>query len=292
MRRVLIALLAPINRILPPWWKVRVYFRLAGRPFEQGGYSGMVKTSRIDPHGFLMQLALDDWMERCAYFVGCYYEIDATATLVRLLRPGDCFMDVGANLGFLTLTASKAVGPEGRVLAFEPNTELAARLDHTLRANGIGNVAIHANALGEDDGEAHLDVTHHFGAGNLRGIGGAAVEVLRGDHFTSGLAANVWVFVKLDVEGFELRVLKGLSSLLTRARTGFLVEVTDQWLQAVGGSAEELFGLMSRHGFHAYRPKVTLRSTFELLPMVGALPDVHQYDVVFLRPEDGWLTRR
>ena len=73
--------------------------RLAGSPFRQGGFYGTVRKRRIYPHRYEMELSLDDWMERFAYFVDCYYEIEATATLLRLLRPRDCFIDVGANLG-------------------------------------------------------------------------------------------------------------------------------------------------------------------------------------------------
>ncbi len=295
LRYTIIAIVAPIIRIFPPWWKVRLYLHLAGSPFQQGGYSGRVAKRRIRPHRYEMELSLDDWMERFAYVVGCYYEIDATASVVRLLRHGDCFIDVGANLGFLTLTASKAVGREGKVLAFEPNAVLAKRMNHALLANKIENVIINKNALGDVDGEAMLDLTQHSGTGNLRNIeigsSGTKVKVFRGDRFINGLAENIWVLAKLDVEGYELRVLKGFQSLIKRPKTGFLVEITDQWLRDLGGSAEELFDLMLGNGFKAYLPKLTLLSKFELRPISRTLAGRHQYDVVFLRPEDGWLSR-
>lgn len=261
---------------------------LVGDPFRQGGYFGKMKSRKLYPHRYQMELSLDDWMERFAYFVGCYYEIDATATVLSLLQHGDCFVDVGANLGFLTLTASRVVGPEGKVLAFEPNKAVADRLVNTLLANSINNVFVHKHALGDVEGEAILDSSDHAGARSLRHIGasGTKVDVICGDRFINQIPDDAWVLVKLDVEGYELRVLKGFQSLIKRPRTGFLIEVTDEWLRTTGGSADELFDLMLGNGFKAYLPMVTFSCRFELRLITRPKADRHQYNVVFLRPED------
>lgn len=266
---------------------------LSGNPYQQGGYFGEVKKRKLSPHDFQMELALDDWMERAAYFLGSYYEIDATAAVLDLLRRGDCFIDVGANLGFLTLTASRVVGPEGKVLAFEPNKAVADRLSHTLLVNRINNVFVHKNALGDEEGTATLDSSAHAGTGSLRHIGasGTKVDVLCGDRFISDIPEETWVLVKLDVEGYELRVLKGFQTLIKRSKTGFLVEVTDEWLRATGGSADELFDLMLGNGFKAYLPRLSFSSKFGLRLIDRPLAERHQYDVVFLRAEDSWHAR-
>jgi FkbM family methyltransferase len=293
LRHQLITVLAPIIRIFPPWWKVRFYMHLAHSPFGQGGYSGKVKKRRISPHSYEMELALDDWMERFAYYVGCYYEIDATATLLRLLRKGDCFIDVGANLGFLALTASRVVGREGRILAFEPNVVLADRMNQTLLNTKIDNVFVNTHALGDEEGEATLHIDSHPGTASLRNVAasGTKVKVVRGDRFVNELAEDTWTLVKLDVEGYELRVLRGFQSLIKRPKTAFLVEVTDAWLREAGGSAKELFEVMIGNEFRSYVPRLTPWSNYELQPIEGPLNGRHQYDVIFLRPGDSWLLR-
>lgn len=293
LRRTIITLISPALRVLPPWWKVRIYMHLIGSPFQQGGYSGKVKRRKVSPHCYEMELFLDDWMERFAYFVGCYYEIDATFTLLSLLRRGDRFIDVGANLGFLTLTASRAVGPEGKVLAFEPNKNLADRLNRTLLSNRIHNVIVYQHALGDIEGEATLDLNTHSGTGSLRHIvaNGMKVDVFCGDRFISEIPDDGYVFAKLDVEGYELRVLKGFQSLIKRKRTGFLIEVTENWLMETGGSSVELFDLMMVNGFKAYLPKLTPFSKFKLHNIESPIVGLYQYDVVFIRPEDGWFLR-
>ena len=293
LRQHLITILAPIIRIFPPWWKVRFYMHLADSPFGQGGYSGKVKKRRIAPHRYEMELFLDDWMERFAYYVGCYYEIDATATLLRLLRRGDCFIDVGANLGFLALTASRVVGSEGSILAFEPNAVLADRMNQTLRDTKIDNVRVNQFALGDEEGEGTLHVDSHPGTASLRNSTaiGKKVKVVRGDRFINELAADTWTLLKLDVEGYELRALKGFQTLMKRPKTAFFVEVTDAWLKEAGGSAKELFELMRGNEFSSYIPRLTPWSNYELQPIEGPLDERFQYDVVFLRPGDCWLSR-
>jgi FkbM family methyltransferase len=293
LRQQLIKILAPVIRTLPPWWKVRLYLHLAHSPFGQNGYSGKVKKRRVAPHYYEMELFLDDWMERFAYYVGCYYEIDATATLLRLLRRGDCFIDVGANLGFLALTASRVVGTEGSILAFEPNGVLADRMKQTLLNTKINNVSLNQLALGDEEGEATLHVDSHPGTASLRNrtAAGKKVKVVRGDRFIKELAADTWILLKLDVEGYELRALRGFQSLIKRPKTAFFVEVTDAWLKEAGGSAKELFELMRRNEFSSYIPRLTPWSNYELQPIEGPLTERFQYDVIFLRQGDCWLSR-
>ena len=233
-----------------------------------------------------MELQLDDPMERFSYFVGCYWGIDVTATVFRFLRRGDCFVDVGANLGFLTLTAAKKVGPDGKVFSFEPLAGMADRLRRMLINNTIENVTVHQCALGDIESEDILDHDEHSSKANLRGANknGEKIKIMLGDHVLNDFVKDIWVFAKLDVEGYELRVLKGFQ-LVHRPKTGFLVEITDEWLRDMGGSADELFDLMLGSGFKAYIPKVTLFSQFELRPISRSLTGRQQYDVVFLRPE-------
>ncbi|MEP7247176.1 MAG: FkbM family methyltransferase [Gammaproteobacteria bacterium] len=293
LRHWTIALAAPAIRILPPWWKVRVYSRLTGSPFTQGGHAGKTVSTRIWPHRYRMELRLDDWMERLAFFVGCYYEIDSTAALVKLLRPGDCFIDVGANLGFMTLTGSRAVGPDGKVMAFEPNHLLASRLNDTLLLNDIRNVTVFENALGSADGSATLSTGTHSGTANLRGTDSAGdeVRVRRGDSFITAIEKSAWVLTKIDAEGYEQRILQGFSHLISRPRTAFLIEITDRWLEELGGSSKHLFAMLSRAGFHAYLPKLSRTGKMTFVAIPSPRNEVPQYDVLFVRPGETWFSR-
>lgn len=291
-RWLLVEAIAPIFRLLPPWWRVRVYQRIAGEPFSQGNFNGRMVRRRVAPHSFEMDLRLDDWMERSAAFIGIYYEIEATEVLRQLLRPGDILVDVGANVGFLTLTGVSLVGPSGRVISVEPNAELLERVRACVSHNGISNVELCPFALGETRGVAKLIIESHHGAASLRHRNslGVDVEVAPGDVVLSGAPQSAWCLIKIDVEGYEQKALKGFESTLARRRTAFLIEITEDWLELVGGSAETLFKTMFEAGYQAFRPIVSRRG-FTLLAINGHLRGTKQYDAVFLRAEDRWCDR-
>lgn len=234
------------------------------------------------PHGFLMALDTRDWMERFAAINARYYALDATAVIGAWLKPGDAFLDVGANLGFLSLTASKLVGDNGQVVAVEPNPALAERLETTIVANGITNIRQVRAALGAESSEVALSANGHHGTRKV--VEGSGVSLRRGDDIASSIPAGVDLLVKIDVEGYEEQVIAGMASTLGRARTAWLVEVTDYWLRERGGSAESLFATFHAAGYRATRPSVGWSGRLTLSPLSQSLSDF-QYDVLFERDD-------
>ena len=75
-----------------------------------------------------MELDLSDDLDRMVYFLGRYYDLDLQLLLDELLRPGDTFINVGANVGYVVLHAASRVGPRGRVIAFEPQPGCCRKL--------------------------------------------------------------------------------------------------------------------------------------------------------------------
>jgi FkbM family methyltransferase len=150
------------------------------------------------------------------------YESRFRDTMLALVREGDCVWDVGANAGYYSKLFADRVGQRGRVFAFEPDPRVLARLEQSVRL--LGNVTLVPVALADRDGTMRfrpgLDA---MGAtGQLidadRTSAGAWIEVpvLRGDTVVArGMAAPPNV-VKIDVEGFGLKVLRGLATLLDR----------------------------------------------------------------------------
>jgi FkbM family methyltransferase len=232
-------------------------------------------------------------MERMAAITGRYYELEATQALVQLLRLGDWFLDVGANIGFLTLTAVRLVGPTGRVIAVEPNPRLVKRLREAIQRNAIDTVDIVPNALGSRKEIRRLSFGSHHGVGSLINAAGdesAEVEVQRAEDILANVPSSVRCLVKIDVEGFELEVLKGFGDKLARANTAFLVEITDTWLRAAGGTADELFLLMSRAGYSAIALRVGPFGNLRLEPCEPSHRRSNQFDVLFVKAPDSWLS--
>lgn len=145
------------------------------------------------------------------------------AALVEAIRPGDVAVDVGANKGSFLPSLSWAAGP-GRVVAFEPQAELAGYLRRACRAARLTNVAVEASGVSDRAGTLNLHVP---GAGASPGASlepavaalspgrDVAVPVVTLDEYFRDETRRI-AAVKIDVEGHELAVLRGAGALLER----------------------------------------------------------------------------
>ncbi len=159
------------------------------------------------------------------------------------LRPGMTVLDIGAHHGLYTLLCSKIVGPEGRVIAFEPSPRECGRLENHVRINRCCNVHIERCALGSERGSANLFVVDgDCDWGNsLRApvlnepTYQVRVEVRTVDDVLQEMGVSTVDFIKVDVEGAELATLQGAARLLRGpSRPAILVEVQDLRTQPWG----------------------------------------------------------
>jgi FkbM family methyltransferase len=156
------------------------------------------------------------------------YDLAVSEILARLIRPGDVVLDAGANVGYMTLLAAAAAGPSGRVLSFEPHPELFEILQRNaaLERSSLPLADIHLRnvALGEEAGTAELvlpsGMAHNDGIAYIARDGSrgersvpVAVEPLDGVLGTGSAAV-----LKVDVEGYELPVLRGAGQALAGRR--------------------------------------------------------------------------
>jgi len=144
--------------------------------------------------------------------------------LHRLLRPGMRVADVGANIGYYALLFARAVGPEGAVLCYEPEPDNLVELERTLSWNGLANVRVLPVAVGDSDGEAFLarGVNGRVSANGGPPPPGAVTVPLR--RLDTLLPEGVDL-LKVDVEGYEGRVLDGAERLLREHRPVLVVEL-------------------------------------------------------------------
>ena len=220
------------------------------------------------------------YVHRNGYWCGVFFEEELESYLLRELKPGDTVIDVGANVGHVALPAAALVAPTGRVLAFEPNPELAALVLASAERQKLPLV-MSAIALGEADGEFTLQMDPaHTGGATLRSVSDPAFSrsvkcsVQRGDVVMPALSGRV--FLKVDVEGFERSTIRGLRETLGRVDHAVL-EVSPEWLGADG--VAELFGLMSEAGFDAFRLRLDGAVGDAVLPEAVTT----QINVLFLR---------
>lgn len=247
-----------VRRELPGWGKL---LRAAGVFNHEQWHDAPVQRIRGRWHGYDMDLHLANWSERHTFFLGRFYDLETQLLLLSSLKQGDTFIDVGANIGMMTLLASHLVGPDGNVISFEPNPVAAARLQETLQLNGIRNVALHQAALGNEKSHSRLKVvTSHSGMGTLTNVpvelqdqisAEYDVNILRGTDVLPELPDRP-VTIKLDVEGFELNALRGLEPLLAERKPLVMTEVIPCLLSRVGVSPEDLRAFMGHLGYQAF----------------------------------------
>lgn len=150
-----------------------------------------------------------------------YWEMWNTEAIVDLVKPGMTVLDVGAHCGYFSVLLADLIGPTGKLLSFEPNPPMAALLRRTIAVNGFdGRTTVHEMALGEEDGVATLQVPQNEpkNAHVVQGRGGPGmveVPLRRADHIPDAVEAD---FIKIDAEGAEQAIWKGLKNVLSRNR--------------------------------------------------------------------------
>jgi FkbM family methyltransferase len=185
------------------------------------------------------------------------YETAESTLAARFLRPGMTVLDIGAHRGFHTLLFSKKVGGQGHVLSFEPSPADRKRLELHLKINFRRNVKVIGCALGEEAGSADLyAVPANSVLNSLRPPDTAfetsrtPVAVRRLDDVLSEMRIGLIDFIKLDVEGGELGVLKGAQDLLSRLpRPVVLCEVLEQRTRPWGYPGRLIIEYLSQKEF-------------------------------------------
>ncbi|MER2511857.1 MAG: FkbM family methyltransferase [Nitrosomonas ureae] len=178
-----------------------------------------------------------------------------------LLRSGDIFVDVGANIGLFSLIAGRRIGSRGRVIAFEPSRGTFERLIGNVRSNHLDNVECVQLALSDHNEVRELAVfVEGFAAWNslARPTSGTQfetelVQCTTWDAFASQAKIDTVTLMKIDVEGWELNVLNGASQTLNSSNAPhLLVEFTDANAEASGSSCAAVYRHLELLGYTMY----------------------------------------
>ena len=176
--------------------------------------------------GFKINLdpVFDKNIENVIYERGVY-ELGTVSVLQDFLKQGDTFIDVGANIGWLSLVGAKKVGKSGNVFAFEPVPSTSDILKSNKEINGFTQILLNQFALGNSEETVIIypEKENRGGASilNHQSNKGIEIEVKRLDNFQINSKVNV---IKIDVEGFELDVLKGASETIKKDKPILIIE--------------------------------------------------------------------
>lgn len=176
------------------------------------------------------------------------------------IRSGDVAVDVGANIGYYSLWMSKFTGPSGKVIAFEPDIINYGRLIGNIGVNQLsGDIEAVKKAAGNIDGDIFftigMDGGNHIAQGN--NINSIQVGSIKLDSFFIQKNIDHIVYMKVDVEGFELEVLKGCQRYLENKKIEIIQLEINKTLSNSGATVKELLSLLDKHKYSLCSYNVT-----------------------------------
>jgi len=282
------------SRELPGWGKVYAFF-VGG--FERNWLwkDGPVLSARNKVTGLLMELDLSKWSDRSTYFVGRWYSLDIQLAMADLIGTGDTVIDVGANRGNFSLYASRLVGPRGKVIAFEPNPICVDLLQREVQTNAIDNITVVHCGLSDSDAILTLTVpTINSGEGSFtdsayRDNVKFQVPTCRGDDVLKGETPAV---IKVDVEGFETNVIRGLSETIRQCSPVLITEVIGDHLERAGSSIAEFCSTMEGLGYKGFRLTLTGKRARDW-GLSKFDPSRESFDAIWLTTQhEKWVTKK
>jgi FkbM family methyltransferase len=203
--------------------------------------------------GYHLPLDLRNFVDRMIY-LGTFEPLN-THRFRKLLRPGMTVVDVGANIGYFSLLAARLVGPAGKVVALEPHPLNFAILEQAKIANAIGCLTPLRLGLGDASGDGHIGMFDQEKYPNRTasmvgaGEGHPSVPMLTLDALVEREGIPHIDLLKIDVDGFETRIIAGARKSLERGIIGHLIiEFNDFWLSQSGSSAARLAEMIQAGG--------------------------------------------
>jgi FkbM family methyltransferase len=235
---------------------------------------GRAPVQTVTRGGIAWKLDLNEGIDLAIYIFG-RFETDTAECLKKIVQPGFTVLDIGANVGAHTLPLAELVGNGGRVIAFEPTSYAfgKARANCDLNPRLAGRITLEQAMLtdalelpGEIYSSWPLDDTdglneHHCGA--LKSTDGAkAISI---DSYLVSNGIKKVDLVKLDVDGFEVRVLRGARKLLHEYHPQIVLELAPHQFTHPGESFEDFIALLKDAGYSLFHEK-----TDEQLPIDAA----------------------
>jgi FkbM family methyltransferase len=228
---------------------------------------------------FRMHVDLQQLIDTSVYRMGTWEE-SAIDTIRRFLPAGGVGVDVGANIGFMTMHMACCVGPSGHVLAFEPTTWAHRRLVANLGLNDLPQVEAIRMGLGDAPSLAQgVPAPCGYPLVGERRFTPDDLEIVTLDAYLEGHPIDRLDFVKCDTDGWELHVFRGAAATLRRFRPVILLEVNPEGLAEQHGSVRELVELLRGLGYRLHH-EGTLVPFDDLEHAAASVSSHHDLDVV------------
>ena len=250
--------LANIYRRLP----IKPFRGILGRLYRNFKFHIRHKSVITTRNGITYELDLNELIDSSIYFDGCF-EPKTTAVIDKYVQQGMTILDIGANIGCHTLRLSRLVGNGGKVIAFEPMSFAFNKLQRNLELNNFSNVVAEKIALSDED--SGNQIVSFYSSWPLDSNSPNILHPIHGGRSTRDtvyfMTLDSYIrrnqldkidFIKLDVDGFEYKVIWGGVNTLKRFRPIMIVEFSRYTLKDFDDSLEELVDLLVLLGYSFY----------------------------------------
>lgn len=285
---------------------IRSYRRLPIKPFQSSlhalyaRYQELYRQKRIiaEVDGIKYELDLDELIDRSIFFGGAFEPATASA-LKRLTQRGMTVLDIGANIGCHTCLLAQLAYP-GTVIAFEPMPWPRKKLLKNIAMNGLRNVVVENFGLTDkDSGPATVHFRSSWQWSSRKARSGenpdsrrpAVLDFMTLDSYAARHDVKNIGLIKLDVDGYEMRVLRGATETLQTFRPILVVEFCHYSLDAVGDSLSDLIDLLSAMGYKIYREDTLLEfpakaEILESIPADASINVVCSHEPILTSPRE------
>jgi FkbM family methyltransferase len=256
------------------WWLLDRFRRSFGVNID--------RDIEVDREGLRWSLNPADFEQAGLFWSGLKDKWDLYH-LRSILGPGSVFLDIGSNFGYYSLTLAAALDRRCEIHAFEPNPKTYARLLRHIEWNGMRDVIdAHQVALSDTEGAATLiERSDNSGASRLgNDADGVSVRTTTLDAFRDAHAMDRLDALKIDVEGYEARVLIGGKATLSRFKPAIVIEFWTTGLARAGSSVGEVAGVLADLGYKLFKP-----SRERLLPITDPPRSEDPQNVFCFHPE-------
>lgn len=202
---------------------------------------------------------LMDWIPWQVFLYGCYLkEKEEGSFMLSQIRDGHVIVDIGANLGYYSIQFAEKAGLNGSVYSFEPLSYQMNYLKQNVALNRLTNITLEKKIVSDTGEEKKIYFSNEKNSG-LSSVNTPTntfenIPCIRLDDYCRQNDIERIDLVKVDVEGHEYNVVKGMQGLLTSNQIGALfIEVNDENLRESGSSRDELVGFLADRGYKAYK---------------------------------------
>lgn len=233
------------------------------------------------------------------------WEAYETELSLKLIKTGDVYLDVGANIGYYSVIASRLVGEQGKVLSYEPDHDNFALLQRNIEHNHCHNTQAINAALSDQDAEGQLflsadNLGDHRIYPSSEQRDSQAIILYNGTAHVSQLSEHI-DFIKVDTQGAEFFVLKGLMPLIEKnaAHLHMIVEICPYGIRKSGAHGLDLLALLDQTGLDYFiidhiqhgLIKTNSQKLADWIKSLDAYPENEGFINILLVPRDTTSTK-